>query len=112
MIVLESGDALKGDASAADVVDYTLYGYLGTLKKQLADGQLDSTAAEIYAPSGSTDTITTIILVNTDASARTINLYVLPSGGTARRIIPKDKSLAAGSSLHTDGESITVLAAA
>ncbi len=56
----------------------------------------------------SVDAITSIILVNTDSSARTVNLYLLPSGGTARRLIPKDMSLGIGYCLITDGKQISV----
>ena len=37
-------------------------------------------------------------LVNTDVVARTVNLYLKRSGGTSRRIMPKDMSMNAGDS--------------
>jgi hypothetical protein len=45
--------------------------------------------------------VVSITLVNTDVAARTCNLY-LNRTGTSRRIIPKDKSLAAGDALVFD----------
>lgn len=109
MFVLESGDKLQGDASAATVVDYHISGITGgSTLKNLADGQLAATIGDLYT-SASTDAATTITLVNTDTVARTVNLYHTPSGGTARRIIPKDMSLGAGYSLVIDSGSITTL---
>ena len=40
MIALDSGDKIRGDASAATVVDYTIHGLDNNSIKQLADGQL------------------------------------------------------------------------
>lgn len=62
--------------------------------KSLADGQLGAVKAALYTVGASTQTIIkTITLVNTDTNARTVNLYICVSGGTSRRIIPKDMSL-------------------
>jgi len=59
--------------------------------KQLANGQLPSTVGDLYTvPAGTTAIIKSISLVNTNTSDETINLYVLKSGGTRRRIIPKN----------------------
>ena len=112
MIVIENGDKIQGDASAATVVDYTLHGVVTTTLTQLADGQLAATAAaDVYAATA-TVVVTSIILVNTDTAARTTNLYLLPSGGTARRLIPKNLSLGIGYSLYFDGGSLKILDAA
>ncbi len=109
MFVLENGDKLQGDASAATVVDYHISGITGgTTLKNLADGQLPATIGDLYT-SASTDAATTITLVNTDSVARTVNLYHTPSGGTARRVIPKDLSLSAGYSVVIDGGDIRVI---
>jgi hypothetical protein len=108
MIVLDSGDAVRGDAAAAAVVDYTIYGLDDNTLKQLADGQLGAAEADLYL-SDSVDVVTTIVMVNTDTVARAINLYVKPSAGTSRSIIAKDLSLGAGYSLHWSGDKITVM---
>uniref|UniRef100_A0A6M3L889 Uncharacterized protein n=1 Tax=viral metagenome TaxID=1070528 RepID=A0A6M3L889_9ZZZZ len=64
--------------------------------KALADGQLSDSKATLYTTPASTNTIIkSITLVNTDGSARTLNIYVNRTG-TSRRIAPKDLSLAAG----------------
>ena len=64
------------------------------------NGQLPSSKGTLY-----TATATVIInqfrLVNTDSSARTMNIYI--KTGTSRRIIPKDLSLAAGAA-YLDGD--------
>lgn len=68
----------------------------------LADGQLASSKGTLYTtPADTQAIIKAISLVNTDSSARTVNLYVNASG-TSRRIIPKDMSLAAGESFVVD----------
>lgn len=109
MLVLDAGDDLRGDASAASKVDYTVNGIVGTAPTPLANGQLADSEGSLYKSQRSAVAILAITLVNTDTSARTCNLYIKPSGGTSRRIIPKDTSLSAGYSLHTDGVKITIL---
>lgn len=110
MIVLDSGDKIRGDAAAATVVDYTIHGFDRTNAtwKQLSDGQLPSSTGDLYTSTSVITNVVSIILVNTDTSARAVNLFLLPSGGTARRIIPKDLSLGVGYSLHTDGVTVSV----
>lgn len=71
--------------------------------KQLADGQLAATTGDLYTvPASTTSYITQIILVNTNTSVEEVNLYVLPSAGTARRIIPVDTQLQPGYALYFD----------
>jgi len=60
--------------------------------KSLADGQLAAAKATLYTCPADTQTIIkTITLVNTDSSARNVNLYV--NTGTSRRIIPQNMEL-------------------
>lgn len=108
MITLDSGDKIRGDASTDAVVDYTIYGLDNKAFKQMADGQLSDTTGDLFT-ADSADVVTTIILVNTHSSAVTCNLFLLPSGGTARKVIPVDCSLGIGSSLHWDGAKVSVL---
>jgi len=109
MIVLGAEDKIRGDASAGAVVDYTIHGFAGGEATLFANGQLAAATGDLYtAPaSGSYPAggiiIKTIILVNTDSSDRTVNLYLLPNGGTARRILPKDLSIAIGESYEYEG---------
>ena len=58
---------------------------------------LDSVVGNIYASSGNT-TVVTMYFCNTDASARTINLYLVPAAGTAgtSNQIIKTLSISAG----------------
>ena len=64
--------------------------------KSLKDGQLPDAKATLYTVPAATQTvINRIRLVNTNSTAETINLYFKASGGTSRRIIPEDYSLAA-----------------
>ena len=93
MIVLDSGDKLQGDSTTAAKGDFTIHGVVGTTLTQLADGQLASSTGDIYTSGADGTIVTSITLVNTNTSAESVNLYLLPSGGTARRIIPKDMSL-------------------
>jgi len=73
--------------------------------KSLADGQLAIATGDLYTVPASTETIIkTITLVNGHTSAVAVNLYILRSGGTARKIIPKDLSLGVGYLLAYDDE--------
>ena len=65
--------------------------------KLLAHGSLPSTTGNLYVvPADTKAIIKTLKIVNVDAATRTVNLYVKPSGQTARRIIPVDMELGAG----------------
>ena len=71
--------------------------------KSLKDGQLPDAKATLYTVPASTQTVVNRIrLVNTNSTAETVNLYFKASGGTSRRIIPKDYSLAASAELIMD----------
>ncbi len=71
--------------------------------KSLADGQLAETKGTIYTTPAATQTIAqSIILVNSHSSALVVNIYFKASGGTSRRISPKDYSLAAGAMMEVD----------
>lgn len=71
----------------------------------LANGQLPLATGDLYTvPGATTAIIKTITLVNTDVSARLVNLYLLKAAGTARKIIPVNTSLPVGYSLETDEE--------
>lgn len=100
MITLEAADLIEGDASAASAVDYTINGVEEASSvvsvKALADGQLPSSKGTLYTcPASTTAIIKSIILVNTDSSARTVNLYTQRDGSNSRRIIPENLSLEA-----------------
>ena len=110
-ITLDNGDKIRGDASTAAVVDYVISGMAGSTLSQLADGQLADATGDLYTASAAV-IINSIILVNTDTSARTVNLFLLPSAGTARRIFPKDLSLAPGYAAFFDGTNIKVITTA
>ena len=65
--------------------------------KLLAHGSLSNVTGDLYVVPGATKAVVkTLKAVNVDTTARTINLYVKPSGQTARRIIPVDMELGAG----------------
>lgn len=66
--------------------------------KALANGQLGTTAfGDLYTtPASKTTIVKNIRVVNTDTSARTINLYYKRSGGTAKLVMPVNMSLGAG----------------
>jgi len=72
--------------------------------KALGDGTLPIAKSTLYTVPVSTNTIVkTITYVNTGGSPVTVNLYI-NSAGTSRRIVPKNLSLKAGSSMETDEE--------
>ena len=79
--------------------------------KALADGQLAVAKATLYTTPASTKAIVrSIVLVNSDAVTRTVNVYVQRDGTNSRRILPKDLSLTAGAAHFFD--TITTLEAA
>ena len=109
MIVLDNEDAIRAIASVDAVVDYILNGYVGTTATQLADGKVTDGEADLYASGADGTVVLAITMVNTHAAAVIVNLFLKPSGGTSRRIIAKDLSLAVGYSLHTDGTTIVLV---
>lgn len=63
--------------------------------KELGDGQLPSSKTTLYTvPADKTALIMRITLINTAGSTKVVNLYKKASGGTSRRIIEKDWTLA------------------
>ena len=63
--------------------------------KSLADGQLGTTKTTLYtAPTSKQAVVSRITLVNTSSGTVNVNLYFKASGGTSRRIIPKDMEMA------------------
>jgi hypothetical protein len=59
--------------------------------KNLYEGQLPNAKTALYTVPGATTAVVLVIIsVNTDGSARTMNLYYKKSGGTSRRLIPND----------------------
>lgn len=55
----------------------------------LAAGQLPNTKTTLYTSSGQT-AVMGIRLVTTDTAAHTVNIYLKRSGGSSRRLLPKD----------------------
>lgn len=77
----------------------------GNKIKSLADGQLATSKGTLYtAPSNTQAVVTKISLVNTSGGTVRVNLYFKASGGTSRRIIPKDNELKGGHLLVMDDE--------
>ena len=73
--------------------------------KQLAQGQLPSSTGDLCTVPDTTQVlIKTIMLVNTNTTTETVNLYLTPSAGSARHIIPKNLQLKAGYLLVVDDE--------
>jgi hypothetical protein len=69
---------------------------LNTQDKNLGRGLLSAAQAALYTvQTGFRADITSIILVNTDTAARTVNIWHT-SGSTSRRISPKDGSMEPG----------------
>ena len=69
--------------------------------KDLGNGQLAAAKGTLYTVPAATNAAVKVTLVNTDASARTINLYTNKTG-TSRRFSPKDMNLLVGA-LWTSG---------
>ena len=80
--------------------------------KALADGQLAAAKGTLYTTPASTQTIVrNITLINTDSSARTVNLYIKRDGTNSRRIIPNNLSLVASGGMCIYDSPITLEAA-
>jgi len=109
MIALDNGDLIRGDTTTASKVDYAIHGVVGTTITQLADGQLPSSIGTLYTSGAAATVIASISLVNTNTSTEKVNLYLTPSGGTARQLIPDDTRLEAGSLLLFDGRRMQVM---
>lgn len=108
MIVLASGDSLRGSASVAAVVDFSFHGLNGAVIDLLAEGQLPVADGELF-PAAAIVVVKSMVLVNTHSAAVTINLTILKAASTARRLIPKDMSLGIGYSLCFDGARLYVI---
>ena len=108
MIALNTGDKIQGICSVASKMDYTISGIIRDNAIQMGDGQLPSALGDLYTAPDKAE-ISSIILVNTDTSTRTVNLYLLPAGGSTRRLIAKDLIMGIGYSLHFDGGNIKII---
>ena len=109
MIALDNGDKIQGDTTTASKVDYAIHGVVGTTITQLADGQLASSKGDLYTSTADATVVASISVVNTNTSTEKVNLYLLPSGGTARQLIPDDTRLEAGSLLLFDGRRLQII---
>ena len=74
MLVIDSGDAIRGIAEVATQLDFIVNGYVGTTATQLSDGQLGTSEANLYASGADATVVTSITIVNTDSVARTFTL--------------------------------------
>ena len=108
MIVIGNAGIIEGDATNASEVDYTIFGLDSNALTFLANGQLASSKGTIYT-ANSTDVVSVIILVNAGTAHNHVNLYIKPTGGTSRRLIPKDFQLEPGYSLHFEGGKVQVI---
>ena len=72
--------------------------------KSLADGQLATTKGTLYTAPADKQAKAKIKLVNTASGVVNVNLYFKASGGTSRRIIPKDMEMEANGLLIVDEE--------
>lgn len=73
--------------------------------KNIADGQLSDSLGDLFTSGAGVTTVIPkagLCFVNTHTSAITVNLYRLTASGTARRICPKDLSIAATEAYYND----------
>ena len=74
----------------------------------LADGQLPSSAGDLYTAAGDVY-VTTIIVANASAASRTVNLYIRDaSSGADRLITPKDLAMAVGDTMYLTGVKVSL----
>ena len=73
----------------------------------LADGQLAASEGSLHlAGAGETVIIKGFTLVNRNAAARTVNVYVKVSAGTSRAILPEGISIPGKAMLVYDGPTV------
>ena len=110
MICLDNTDVIEGGASVNSVVEYTMYGLVGSTFTQLAAGVMNTTLDSVLYTAGAAMSIVSIVLVNTHIATVTVTLRLDPANsGNPKYIIPKTVSLGVGYSLHTDGARLTVI---
>ena len=82
---------------------------MATTPSQLGDGQLLNAKADLFTATTAT-LVTFLRLVNTNTAQELVNIYLLPSGGTARRIIPVNLKVNAGGMVSVlDDKEVLVL---
>lgn len=108
-IALDSGDKIQGDTTTAATVDYTINGVVEGAAKQIAAGQLPNAKGDLYTASNDGEAITSITVVNWNSTDESVNLYLLPSGGTARRIFPEDLTVVAYRGIVFNGTSFKAI---
>jgi hypothetical protein len=108
MLLLNTGDTLRGDADAASQVTVTVFGMEKNGPTEtyqvLYQGQLPVTVGTLYTVPASTQTfVRSISIVNNDTSKRTFELLV---NGTAaaNRITPVSDVIAGGLVTYEDGQ--------
>jgi hypothetical protein len=106
--MLDNADLLEGDATSASEVDFVISGIANVTRGQLADGQLANSKGTLYTAASSI-VVSSVIYTNTGAAHNHVNLYSKSSGGTSRRLIPKDLQLESGYALYFDGVRVTIL---
>ena len=110
MICLSNTDTLEGGASINAVVNYSVYGFVGTTFDRLATGQLSNIDPSVLYTAGGAIDIASVIFVNTHTAAVNVNLYTdLGNGGNPQRMIPENFELDAGYAMHFDGNKILVI---
>lgn len=72
--------------------------------KTLAAGQLPNSKTTLYTVPAATSALLTITLVATGAASRTMNIYLKRSGGSSRRLLPKDVTMDVGTACYLDHE--------
>lgn len=105
-IILNDGNLIEGYASTAGIVDFVINGLDGAQLKQLAEGQLPSTKSTLYTATG-TDSIISIVLVNSASTSKSVNLF-FKGAGESRRITPKNFILGAGYMAAITGKRLSV----
>lgn len=78
---------------------------LGATVKSLGDGQVATSKGTIYTvPADTASVVMNVKMVNTTGGTVKVNLYYKASGGTSRRILPKDLEIAGGNLVVMDDE--------
>lgn len=110
MICLNNTDVLEAWSDTDAVVDYHIFGLVGTTWTRLASGTLGNVANVVIFTATAATSIVSMRFTNNSGAAATVNLKLDPAdGGNDKFMSPVAISLEAGYALVDDGQRFSVM---
>ncbi len=110
MICLNDTDVIEAWSDTAAVIDYHIFGLVGTAWTRLASGVLGNIANVVIFTAGAATSIVSMTFTNIGGAAATVNLKLDPAnGGNDKFLLTKAVSLEAGYGLVFDGQRFYVM---